>query len=57
MGTVTPHRQKRNGVDRVDDDLPDARALDDHVGLEADARECAGVVGGPEGTNDLRLRT
>ena len=41
--------------DRVLDDLSDASAFDDHVRLEAHARDGAGVVGRPQGTNELRL--
>ena len=43
-------------ADRVDDDRPDAGALDDDVGLEAEVGDGTGVVGGTEVAHELRLR-
>ena len=45
----------RDRPDRVVDDLPDAGAFDDHVRLEAHVRDAAGVVGRPQGANEIRL--
>ena len=42
-------------VDRVGDDLADARALDDHVGLEPHVGGATGVIRRPQGTNQIGL--
>jgi hypothetical protein len=45
----------RDGLDRIGYDLPHTGAFDDHVWLQGKARDSAGVVRGPKGTNELRL--
>jgi len=45
----------RDGLNRICDELPDAGAFDDHVRLEAHARDGACVVGRPQRSNEIRL--
>jgi hypothetical protein len=45
----------RGHVEAVGDDLADAGALDDDVGVEADIRRAPGVVRRPQGANELGL--
>ena len=44
-----------HNVDRVGDDLADARALDDHVGLESHVGGATGVIRRPQGANQIGL--
>ena len=46
---------RRDGLNRICDDLPDAGAFDDDVRLESDVRDGAGVIGGPQGTDEIGL--
>src|SRR6187431_2639498 len=49
------HAAGGHNVERVGDDLADARALDDYVGLESDVCDATGVICRPQGTNQIGL--